>query len=240
MRTKKLLVKLCQLSCLIPAVSMAESQLPATHNAWWLGAEIGTIENTNKFSYNSLTGTFPQNAQQTVNQLGYTFGLSLQWQFLQRTAYALGLKAAVNGNQATVDYTNATLLTSATSKLRYNIDLSLLPTFYHTEHLASFFEIGLSAGRYKNSLVSPVGTNPTNVTYSSSNFPFGVVLGAGLTNQLSNNIALTMEYEVHSYARKTLSAFQNFTADYTQTGQLYNQALVLGLHYGFRGVSTHD
>ncbi len=184
------------------------------HKGLYIGANSGATFVTGQIQDTYITGinfinderltTFYHNE---ASERGYNAGILVGWNFYVDPQFVLGVE--LNGNafsnnayqtfwNSTEDLDDNDLVNWQESwKIRYTADLLFKPGVLISESTELYGIIGLSYAELKTQLKNrlPAFAGSSRLTFNDSNNIVGIVLGAGLTKQLCNQLGFFTSYQ---------------------------------------------
>lgn len=216
-------------------VLLSSASHAAMNSGVYVAADAGIFQASFNQRYLDQTDVIAQNIGESVQQHGYTAGLAVGYQKWICSQYFLGaeLSGNLDSREATFQSGASTTAFSDSIQVRNHIDLTFVPGMLLGNSMTAYLKLGISSASINDNLSSPVGFIPTSTVYNSTRRVTGFAAGIGVSKYLTQKISLFVEANYHDYGRVSFPSFQNFSASYTHTAQIYTYGAIAGLAYHF-------
>lgn len=204
-------------------------------NLFYLAAGAGVSTGDFNEKFPDQTDTIAQNISESIHQNGYAGSFAFGYSRVWNGAYLLGLEIAgeVYSNTADFEAGASSSAFSDSVKIKNDINITLVPGILLSSSLETYLKLGISRAKISDELVSPVGYNPTYQTYSDDKYVTGFAAGIGVKKFLTDHISMFAEYNYRDYGKMNFSDFNNFTATYSHSANIYNHSVLLGIAANF-------
>lgn len=210
------------------------SSLAANPNSYtYLAANAGIYTGDFDVAFHDQSDVITQDIEETISQHGYAGGIAFGYRYSFNAHYFVGAEFSVNGvsDQASFASGASTSAFSDTLQIQNFGDLTFVPGIYLSESVASYLKLGLSVASIDANLTTPMGYDPTYAEFHSHGNEFGFVAGIGVLKSLTDHVIIFVEGLYHDYGTVNFDDFQNFTAYYTHSADIFSYQVAIGAAY---------